>query len=119
MSGKTVKTSPLTSTPKAPAWIGPFGQECWKRVIPSLIKERRVLPSDVPTLEAACSFYNSFRLSLSLRDLPAAKSAITMYDKLMSAFGVTPKARKSLDLETKEKAPSESEDSGWDLEGWV
>lgn len=119
MSGKTVKTSPLTSTPKAPSWVGAFGQECWQRVLPALIKERRVLPSDVPTLEAACSFYDYFRRSIEHRDLSAAKSAITMYDKLMSTFGVTPKARKSLDLETKEKAPSESEDSGWDLEGWV
>lgn len=113
--GRKVDTTPLAKAPPAPSWLDLEGREHWDSCVPSLVKDKRVCSVDIPILAAACDFWSRYRQA---ENINIAKTAIGVYEKLMSSFGVTPKARKQMNLERNATSAASGEDDRVDLEEW-
>lgn len=74
-----------------PSYLGKIASEHWKFLMSSLIKDERLETIDLGLLEMACVSYADFREAEDLRE---RKQAISTYEKIMSAFEATPKARR-------------------------
>ena len=86
----------LQKTPEPAQWLTGIAKEHFKYIVPLLIKDEVVCSVDIPVIEAACELYSIFKdRGEKLSD---RKSALASYISIMSAFGVTYKARKLLAL---------------------
>ena len=91
---KPIENTILQKTPEPAEWLSPDGKKHFRYIVPLLIKDKVICSVDVPTIEAACDLYAFFQdCGNKLAD---RKSALASYVSIMSAFGVTYKARKAL-----------------------
>ena len=98
---KAIENAVLQKTPEPAAWLTGIAKEHFKYIVPLLIKDGVVCFVDVPVIEAACDLYATFKdRTLKLSD---RKSALASYISIMSAYGVTYKARKQLAIVKSEK----------------
>ena len=103
---KPIENAILQKTPNPSAWLTQRAKEHFKYIMPLLIKDGVVCVVDVPVIESACELYAVFQdRNEKLSD---RKSAIASYISIMSAFGVTYKARKALAI-SKESSSQESD----------
>lgn len=98
---KPIENAILQKTPEPAGWLSAEAKVHFRYIMPLLIKDGVVCSVDIPVIESACELYAKFQDSdLKLSD---RKSAIAAYISIMSAFGVTYKARKQLELMKDEK----------------
>lgn len=97
-----IENAILQKTPKPASWLDKVAQDHFREIVPLLIKDRVVCSVDVPVIEAACELYSIFKdRAVKLSD---RKSALASYISIMSAFGVTYKARRALDIAKSDKS---------------
>ena len=85
--------SDKTSVPEAPSWLGAEGRDCWARTMLTLMKDGNVQDIDLNAIMIACATWERWReYNDSGKDTKAANMA-KLYIQIMSAFGMTPKAR--------------------------
>ena len=99
---KPIENAILQKTPEPAAWLTGIAKEHFKYIVPLLIKDGVVCSVDVPVIEAACELYSIFKDRTE--KLSDRKSALASYISIMSAFGVTYKARKSLAIVKEDKS---------------
>ena len=102
---KPIENAILQKTPEPAAWLTGIAKEHFKYIVPLLIKDGVVCSVDVPVIEAACELYSIFKDRTE--KLSDRKSALASYISIMSAFGVTYKARKSLAIVKEDKTKEE------------
>ena len=103
---RAIENAVLQRTPEPAAWLTGVAKEHFKYIVPLLIKDEVVCAVDVPVIEAACELYSIFKdRGEKLSD---RKSALASYISIMSAFGVTYKARKTLAI-SKESSSQEAD----------
>ena len=103
---KPIENAILQKTPEPASWLTKTAKDHFKYIVPLLIKDEVVCSVDVPVIEAACELYSIFKdRGEKLSD---RKSALASYIQIMSAFGVTYKARKSLAI-SKESSNQEAD----------
>jgi phage terminase small subunit len=73
--------------PKAPAWLGKFGQDLWKQLAPVLTSAGLLTLGDIPAFEQLCDEFDTIR-----RD-PLCSPARDRYRRLLVEFGLTPSSR--------------------------
>ena len=98
---RAIENAVLQKTPEPASWLTEEAKEHFRYIVPLLIKDGVVCSVDVPVIEAACELYSIFRDREE--KLSDRKSALTSYVSIMSAFGVTHKARKTLAITKDEK----------------
>ena len=108
---RAIENAILAIKPQAADWLSEEARKHYDKIMPLLIKDKVVCAVDVPIIEAACDCYARFIESDSFSD---KKAAISLYERLMSSFGVTYKARKALAL-TKDDKKQEVDESIGDL----
>ena len=99
---KPIENAILQKTPEPAAWLTKTAKEHFKSIMPLLIKDGVVCFVDVPVIEAACDLYATFKDRT--QKLSDRKSALASYISIMSAYGVTYKARKALDISKGDKS---------------
>ncbi len=95
----------LEKMPAVPSFLSEDGKKHFRWIVPLLISDHVLKVSDIPLISAACDFYARY---LKAEDLDERKKSILMYEKIMSAYGVTFKARATLKLDTLETDDEES-----------
>ena len=98
---RAIENAVLQRTPEPAAWLTGVAKEHFKYIVPLLIKDKVVCAVDVPVIEAACELYSIFKDRCE--KLSDRKSALASYISIMSAFGVTYKARKALSITKDDK----------------
>ena len=98
---KPIENAILQKTPEPAAWLTGPAKDHFKYIVPLLIKDGVVCSVDVPVIEAACELYSIFKDRCE--KLSDRKAALASYISIMSAFGVTYKARKSLAITKDDK----------------
>ena len=98
---KPIENTILQKTPEPAAWLTGTAKDHFKNIMPLLIKDGVVCSVDVPVIEAACELYSIFKDRTE--KLSDRKSALASYISIMSAFGVTYKARKQLAITKDDK----------------
>ena len=99
----------LLQTPKPTDWLSGAAKRHFEKIMPPLIKDEVVCFVDVPVIEAACELYAIFQDDRN--KFSDRKAALASYISVMSAFGVTYKARKLLAI-SKEEDAEEDESVG-------
>ena len=102
---KPIENAILQKTPEPAAWLAGTAKDHFKYIVPLLIKDGVVCSVDVPVIEAACELYSIFKDRTE--KLSDRKSALASYISIMSAFGVTYKARKNLAIVKSDKDKEE------------
>ena len=98
---KPIENAILLKTPEPAAWLTKAAKDHFKSIMPLLIKDGVVCSVDIPVIEAACDLYATFKDRT--QKLSDRKSALASYISIMSAFGVTYKARKTLSITKDDK----------------
>lgn len=106
-----------------PPHVGEYGRALWRKIAPTLLKARVLTEWDKATFEAMCSAYDLMRRAEAelIRDglttaddrhspkkHPACsvfKSALDTYAKLAQEFGLSPIARRRLDVAVEDEDP--------------
>lgn len=99
---KPIENAILQKTPEPASWLTGTAKDHFKYIVPLLIKDGVVCSVDVPVIEAACDLYATFKDRT--QKLSDRKSALASYISIMSAYGVTYKARKALDIVKADKS---------------
>lgn len=102
---KPIENAILQKTPEPASWLTGTAKDHFKYIVPLLIKDGVVCSVDVPVIEAACELYSIFKDRTE--KLSDRKSALASYISIMSSFGVTYKARKSLAIVKDDKKQEE------------
>lgn len=99
--------------PKTPSWLSNDAAEHFGWVMPLLIADEVVCKLDIPVVCMACEAFAKF---LNAEKFSDQKAAALLYERLMSSFGVTFKAREQLDL-AKQRTRAGANDSPDAFEG--
>ena len=98
---KPIENAILLKTPEPAAWLTKAAKDHFKSIMPLLIKDGVVCSVDIPVIEAACDLYATFKDRT--QKLSDRKSALASYIAVMSAFGETYEARKTLSITKDDK----------------
>lgn len=102
----------LSKAPPAPAWLPPHGRAEWRRVLPTLVKQRKIASNELGVVESYCVAVANMRAAQAridedghfitsptsgeLKRHPATtllKEAIESARRLAAELGITPASR--------------------------
>jgi len=89
INGNEPRFSPVSER-RAPSWLGKFGSDLWRRLMPVLAGAGLLTEGDMAALELLCDEYDIVR-----RD-PEDALARDRLRKLLVEFGLTPASRSRL-----------------------
>lgn len=92
--------------PVMPRWLKGDAANCWKRLVPKLLKNKLATEVDTEALAGMCDMWGKYRIVSKLFDeQPEDKSLrascvafLGMFEKLAGRFGVTPSDRSRLNV---------------------
>ncbi len=111
-------TEPLGKLPKAPAWLGPLGQERWAEIGPILMKAGVLGTRDLDAFACYCAAWHRWRVSEDVvvkhgptvkgadgktyrrPETSLARDALAQVLKYQEHFGMTPASRSRIDTPT-------------------
>ena len=102
----------LDRKPEASQWLSAEAKAHFDYIVTLLIKDKVVCAIDIHLIEVACDLYGTYRTS---ENFNVKKAAISTYEKIMSSFGVTYKARRALEITKSESSEDDTDDKFGDL----
>lgn len=93
--------------PIKPRGIKGEAEKCWNKIVPHLVSTGVAKEIDSHQLEALCVWWAFYKNAVTNDDMNAAHRAWSNFNKLADQFGLSPKARNTINTSPTEDALDE------------